>query len=83
MRTPFRILLRFALVSLVIGVLSLFVQALLAFVGSAGFVMALIWQTTLGAFFYALVGGMIALTYARLVEVKEGTSVSNLADIFS
>ena len=51
--------------------------------GLPGEVLAMVAGWLVGAFFYALAGAMVALIYARLCEIKEGTSVNALAEVFS
>ena len=51
--------------------------------GFIGEVLALVAGWLVSAFFYALAGAMVALIYARLREIKEGTDVSALAEVFS
>ena len=51
--------------------------------GAIGSYFAIAAGCLVGAFFYALAGALVALIYARLCEIKEGTSINALADVFS
>ncbi|MEM6621662.1 MAG: hypothetical protein AAF674_05490 [Pseudomonadota bacterium] len=51
--------------------------------GTVGLILANVVGVVVAAFYYALAGAMGALTCARLVEIKEGTGMSTLAEVFS
>ncbi len=51
--------------------------------GTIGLILANVIGVAVGGFFYALAGALGALTYARLVDIKEGTGISSLAEVFS
>lgn len=66
-------------VSLILGVVS----GLLSVLGIAGVIIGTILQIALSVVLYGVMVACITLIYARLVEIKEGRSIENLADVFS
>lgn len=77
------VLLLYFLILIGISILSAGLQFAFAFLGTLGLVFALISGTVIAAFFYALGGSITALCYARLREIKEGTEMHSLVDVFS
>jgi hypothetical protein len=66
-----------------IGMAMALVQLPLIMMGDGGFYVLLAFQGLATAFFYAIGGSMTALVYARLREIKEGTSFDELSEVFS
>ncbi|MEO1491749.1 MAG: hypothetical protein AAFV19_06310 [Pseudomonadota bacterium] len=77
------LLLLYGLIMFGISLLSAGLQFAFAFLGTLGIILALISGSLVSGFFYALGGSIAALTYARLREIKEGTEMSSLAEVFS
>lgn len=73
----------FVVITILLSLLLILPVGALAITGVAGQAIEQILSVLVSAFFYGLSGSLAALAYARLVEIKEGTSVERLADIFS
>ncbi|MFK7944472.1 MAG: hypothetical protein AB8B85_16375 [Paracoccaceae bacterium] len=83
------LLVLFLLVAIVVGMVIGLVSGLLVFgaassgsIGS-GFILTMVFNGVVSILMYGVSGAMVALVYARLVEIKEGTGISSLADVFS
>lgn len=66
-------------VSLVLGVLT----GILSVAGVPGAIVAIIIEIGQSVVLYAVMVACITLVYARLVEIKEGTSMKGLAEVFA
>lgn len=73
----------YGLVLIVLMLVTAAAQYIAFLMGSVGLVFGTAFSVLYASFFYALSGALFALTYARLTEIKEGTSMQNLADVFS
>jgi hypothetical protein len=77
------LLLLYSLILIGISMLSAGLQFVFAFFGTVGLGLAMISGVLIASFLYSLGGALAALTYARLRELKEGTEVHSLAEVFS
>ncbi len=72
----------FFLVLLVIAMVVGVVHSALAALGSAGLVLMALVTLAVSVFQYCLGAAVAALAYARLREIKEGTTLESLAEVF-
>ncbi len=77
------LLLLYTLIMIGISLISAGLQFGFAFLGAPGLILAALSGTAIAAFLYALGGTIAALAYARLCEIKEGTEMHSLANVFS
>ena len=82
------LLILFGLIAMVMGIVIGLVSGLAAFGATSGgfsvmMIISMVINAVLAIVLYAVSGAMAALTYARLVEIKEGRGMSSLAEVFS
>lgn len=77
------LVLLYVILYVVIGAVSGGLQFVFAGMGGVGLILAAISTTVIAAFLYCIGSCLAALVYARLREIKEGTDVSEIADIFA